>query len=182
MLSPAVRVVFENEAGFRVGDSGIYYDERYLEWGKRNRWQVTVRNHLDTQPPGVGVPGIDQIHTTGFIGITATPTAPFVIVLNTHSGPGTPGPLSNFDPAVPWSFPLVFGEVQGDLNAIYIETGNWANHRSYGHFGVDLRPSGLFLVYTPSPFQVWMAQHFSALERANLAINSISSAEPGRIG
>ena len=172
LLSPVVRVVFENEAGFRVSDSGIFYNERPWFWGGSNRWQVAVRDHLDTKPPGVGIPGIDQIHTPIELYIDATPADPFIISLNTHSTPGTPGPLPNFDPAVPWSFLLVLGEVNGDLDAIRVETGHWVNDRSYGHFGVERRVNGLHLVYTPSPFQVWMAQHFSAIERANLVINS----------
>ncbi len=172
LLAPAVRVVFENQAGFRGGDSGVFYNERPWLWSSMNRWQVAVRDHLDIKPPGVGIPGIDQIHTPIELYIDATPANPFIIALNTHSTPGTPGPLSNFDPAVPWSFLLVLGDVIGDVNAIRVDPGNWVNDRSYGHFGVERRVNGLYLVYTPSPFQKWMAQHFSLAERLNQALNS----------
>lgn len=135
------------------------------------RWTVGVRDPL--LPPGPDVPGIDQIRSAGSVTVEAEPSAPFRLTLVTLDTLGHPGPLPNFDPALPWSALLVRadGGLSVPTNSLVLETTEWRNDLGFGHLGLEQRGNDLFLVFSPSPFQLWLARYFSPQERANPPAN-----------
>ena len=139
------------------------------------RWNIAVRDPV--LPPGPGMPGIDQIRSTHGVSIESGPSGYYHLALVTEAAPGVPGLLPEFDPSVPWSILLI--QADGGLtmapNSVGLDLGGWRNDRGFGHLGVEQRGNELHLVFTPSPFQTWLASFFTAAERADPAIGSFSA-------
>lgn len=93
----------------------------------------------------------DGLLLNSLLALTATPDDPFIISIRSLSAIGTPGPLTNFNPAAPFDFGIVFatgGVAVLNPNATLIDTTGFQNAYA-GTFSIRVDPGSLRLVYTP---------------------------------
>lgn len=110
---------------------------------------VYVQNALT----GAGV-GNSTVNAANNIGVLANSSSPFTIKLDSITGTGAAGAVSNFDRTAPYTWTLataITGEVTNfDASDFVVDTSAFANSNQDGVFSVSNTGSALVLNYAPN--------------------------------